>query len=223
MMENCIFCRLIGEIRYPRLLPRKRAGKLWGTLNTPPHRSSACHTVTISRSRIPQPTSGGIVRMFRTEAALLTFVTALTIVPATAVSAAEGHRKVRLNPVLAIAHRGASAYAPENTLAAFRLAGQQGADLGRTRRPADQGPQTGRDRRRAQPDTDERRRSSPSSSRGRVRPTTLRDQTVWYAGILVRAGLPERADPHPRRGADHGRARGHGPDARRRGRTSIRG
>ena len=67
--------------------------------------------------------------MFRTEAVLLTFVTALTVVPATAVSAAQGHRKVRLNPVLNIAHRGASAYAPENTLAAFRLAGQQGADL----------------------------------------------------------------------------------------------
>jgi glycerophosphoryl diester phosphodiesterase len=67
--------------------------------------------------------------MFRTEAALLTFVTALTVIPATAVSAAQGPRKVRLAPVLNIAHRGASAYAPENTLVAFRLAGQQGADL----------------------------------------------------------------------------------------------
>lgn len=67
--------------------------------------------------------------MFRTEAVLLTFVTALTVVPVTAVSADQGPRKVRLDPVLNIAHRGASAYAPENTLAAFHIAGLQGADL----------------------------------------------------------------------------------------------
>jgi glycerophosphoryl diester phosphodiesterase len=67
--------------------------------------------------------------MFRTEAVLLTFVTALTAIPITTASAAPAPRKVRLNPVLNIAHRGASAYAPENTLAAFRLAGRQGADL----------------------------------------------------------------------------------------------
>src|SRR3989337_2901933 len=35
---------------------------------------------------------------------------------------------LREGPPLVIAHRGANAYAPENTLAAFRLAGDQGAD-----------------------------------------------------------------------------------------------
>jgi glycerophosphoryl diester phosphodiesterase len=67
--------------------------------------------------------------MFRTEAVLLTFVTTLTVIPVTAAAAAPSPQKVRLDPVLDIAHRGASAYAPENTLAAFRLAGRQGADL----------------------------------------------------------------------------------------------
>ncbi|MEO5876726.1 MAG: glycerophosphodiester phosphodiesterase family protein, partial [Streptosporangiaceae bacterium] len=67
--------------------------------------------------------------MLRTEAILLTLVTALTVVPVTAVSADPGPAKARLNPVLAIAHRGASAYAPENTRAAFRLAARMGADL----------------------------------------------------------------------------------------------
>src|SRR3989337_1808807 len=35
---------------------------------------------------------------------------------------------LREGPPLVIAHRGANAYAPENTLAGFRLAGDQGAD-----------------------------------------------------------------------------------------------
>ena len=35
---------------------------------------------------------------------------------------------LREGPPLVVAHRGANAYAPENTLAAFRLAGDQGAD-----------------------------------------------------------------------------------------------
>src|SRR3989337_3593200 len=35
---------------------------------------------------------------------------------------------LREGPPLVIAHRGANAYAPENTLAAFRLAADQGAD-----------------------------------------------------------------------------------------------
>ncbi len=36
---------------------------------------------------------------------------------------------IKAGRILIIAHRGASAYAPENTLAAFRLAAKQGADL----------------------------------------------------------------------------------------------
>ena len=38
------------------------------------------------------------------------------------------NRWLRDGPALVIAHRGANAYAPENTLAAFRLAAEQGAE-----------------------------------------------------------------------------------------------
>lgn len=38
------------------------------------------------------------------------------------------NRWLREGPTLVVAHRGANAYAPENTLAAFRLATEQGAD-----------------------------------------------------------------------------------------------
>jgi glycerophosphoryl diester phosphodiesterase len=38
------------------------------------------------------------------------------------------NRWLREGPTLVVAHRGANAYAPENTLAAFRLAAEQGAD-----------------------------------------------------------------------------------------------
>ncbi|NUW39319.1 glycerophosphodiester phosphodiesterase [Nonomuraea rhodomycinica] len=54
-------------------------------------------------------------------ATTLIVLAALTAPPASAASRGEA-------PV-AVAHRGASAYAPENTLAAFELAAEQGADL----------------------------------------------------------------------------------------------
>ncbi|GAA2900608.1 glycerophosphodiester phosphodiesterase [Nonomuraea rubra] len=59
--------------------------------------------------------------MFRRLAVLIATSLSLTILPlATPAGAAT---------VLDIAHRGASAYAPENTIAAFELAATQGADL----------------------------------------------------------------------------------------------
>ncbi|MEV4220845.1 glycerophosphodiester phosphodiesterase family protein [Nonomuraea sp. NPDC049725] len=57
--------------------------------------------------------------MFRLAGLIVMTVLALFLTPATAASAA---------PVANVAHRGASAYAPENTLAAFRLAAELGAD-----------------------------------------------------------------------------------------------
>ncbi|GAA2295649.1 hydrolase [Nonomuraea roseoviolacea subsp. roseoviolacea] len=57
-------------------------------------------------------------------ATMLIVLAAVTPLPTSAASAASpGERP------LAVAHRGASAYAPENTLAAFELAAEQGADL----------------------------------------------------------------------------------------------
>jgi glycerophosphoryl diester phosphodiesterase len=38
------------------------------------------------------------------------------------------NRWLREGPALIVAHRGANAYAPENTLAAFRLTADRGAD-----------------------------------------------------------------------------------------------
>lgn len=63
--------------------------------------------------------------MLRQSAALVAFVTVLG--PTAAL--ADETRHERAWEVLNIAHRGASAHAPENTLAAFRLAGDMGADI----------------------------------------------------------------------------------------------
>ncbi|WP_049574068.1 glycerophosphodiester phosphodiesterase [Nonomuraea sp. SBT364] len=56
--------------------------------------------------------------MFRLAGLIVMTVLALFASPATAAPASTAN----------VAHRGASAYAPENTLAAFRLAAEQGAD-----------------------------------------------------------------------------------------------
>ncbi|NUW33976.1 glycerophosphodiester phosphodiesterase [Nonomuraea sp. SMC257] len=59
-------------------------------------------------------------------ATMLIVLAAVTAPPASALSRAALSRAER--PV-AVAHRGASAYAPENTIAAFELAAEQGADM----------------------------------------------------------------------------------------------
>ena len=83
--------------------------------------------------------------------------------PAVAVLAAVGFALLAFvatrgnQPVLVIAHRGASAAAPENTLAAFRLAVEQKRRLRRARRPG-VGRRRGPRRPRQRPDEGGRRR-----------------------------------------------------------------
>jgi glycerophosphoryl diester phosphodiesterase len=64
---------------------------------------------------------------FRLVAVGCAAVTALAIIPSTVVS----QQQASARPVKPwnVAHRGASAYAPENTVPAFRLAADQGADF----------------------------------------------------------------------------------------------
>jgi len=80
--------------------------------------------------RVPEPVSLGLfgehVRISRPVMAGLAAIVALVFV-AFAMLAFMVTRNNR--PVLVIAHRGASAVAPENTLAAFKLAVEQGADF----------------------------------------------------------------------------------------------
>ena len=80
--------------------------------------------------RVPEPVSlgrlGGPVRMSRRAIAGVAAIVVLVFVG----FAMLAFMVTRSNqPVLVIAHRGASAVAPENTLAAFRLAIEQGADF----------------------------------------------------------------------------------------------
>jgi len=56
-------------------------------------------------------------------------VLALAVLFVSAGSASADHERRAWGDVAIIAHRGASAHAPENTLAAFRLAARMGADL----------------------------------------------------------------------------------------------
>ncbi|SDL87861.1 glycerophosphoryl diester phosphodiesterase [Nonomuraea maritima] len=60
----------------------------------------------------------------RLAAVVATSLAVITAAPATPPTAAEPGTTTHV-----IAHRGASAYAPENTIAAFELAGEQGADM----------------------------------------------------------------------------------------------
>ncbi|GAA5081268.1 glycerophosphoryl diester phosphodiesterase [Thermocatellispora tengchongensis] len=65
--------------------------------------------------------------MFRRLAAILAITSAFLTAPALPASPAAAATEA--TAVTGVAHRGASAYAPENTLAAFELAAGQGADM----------------------------------------------------------------------------------------------
>jgi glycerophosphoryl diester phosphodiesterase len=64
----------------------------------------------------------------KTPIALL-FIAALLIAAPRSANLASGQRKAAVKRPLLIAHRGASGYAPEHTLAAYRIAIEQGADF----------------------------------------------------------------------------------------------
>jgi glycerophosphoryl diester phosphodiesterase len=80
--------------------------------------------------RVPEPVSpgrfGAPVRIPRPVVAGVATVVVLAFVGLAMLALVQSRRN---EPVAVIAHRGASAAAPENTLAAFRLAVEQGADF----------------------------------------------------------------------------------------------
>lgn len=67
--------------------------------------------------------------MFRRLAVLVSSSLSFALPLAFLAPAAHAHAHAHAATVVNVAHRGASAYAPENTIAAFELAARQGADM----------------------------------------------------------------------------------------------
>ena len=101
----------------------------------------------------------------------------------------------RADSPLVIAHRGASAYAPENTLAAVDKAAATGLRLGRERRPAHQGRRARRPPRRDAGADDRRRGGLPGRAPWKVKDFTAAeiarlDAGSWFGARYAGARVP---------------------------------